>query len=174
MLSGCTDGSAADSGAPYTLGNPDAKVLIEEFSDPECPACGIISPEMEALTRANPDLIYLKYYHYPLSYHEYAFVGAEASECAGAQGKFFEYLGTLYANQNKLSDDYFYDVADSLELDRTAFDSCLANHDYKDKILSHMAAGKERQLPGTPSFYVNGEMVRWSGSEAFKAYLESL
>jgi protein-disulfide isomerase len=129
---------------------------------------------MEKLIRENPDLARLDYYHFPLSYHPYAFIAAEACECAGDQGKFFEYLDTLYANRSGISEDYLYKVADSLKLDRSAFDACLENHDYKPKILSQMAEGKRRGLPGTPTFYVNGQLVKWSGPEIFKAYLEGL
>ena len=172
FLTACAD-SAAVSG-PHSIGNSDAKVLVEVFSDPQCPACGIVTPQAEALARENPDLMRLEYYHFPLSYHPYAFIAAEAAECAGDQGKFFEYLDTLYANQSSISEDYLYDVADSLKLNRTKFDACLENHEHKDKITSQMTEGRNRGLPGTPTFYVNGQETRWSGADTFKAYLESL
>jgi protein-disulfide isomerase len=172
FLAACTTNTGDTN--PRTLGNANAKILIEEFSDPECPACGVVSPQVEQIVRENPDLARLEYYHFPLSYHKNAFIASEASECAGDQGKFFEYLDTIYANQSSLSEDYLYDVADSLSLDRAAFDSCLENHDYKAKILAQMAEGKRRQLPGTPTLFVNGQMVRYSDAETFKAYLESL
>ncbi|MBN2307141.1 thioredoxin domain-containing protein [Candidatus Peregrinibacteria bacterium] len=159
---------------PHHLGNSDAKVLIEVFSDPQCPACGIIVPQAEEMVRENPDLARFDYYHFPLSYHPYAFIAAEASECAGDQGKFFDYLNTLYANQSSISEDYLYNVADSLNLDRSKFDVCLENHEFKDKIMSQLAEGTRRGLPGTPTFYVNGQQVRWNGVDTFKAYLESL
>ncbi|MFH0838055.1 MAG: thioredoxin domain-containing protein [Patescibacteria group bacterium] len=171
-LTACANGSA--NTGPRTLGNANAKVLIEEFSDPQCPACGVISPAVEQLVRENPDLVRLEYYHFPLSYHQYSFIAAEAAECAGDQGKFFEYLGTLFKNQNSLSEDFFDNIADSMNLDRAEFDACLDNHEHKAKILSHMEEGKRRGLPGTPTLYVNGEMVKWSGAESFKGYLESL
>lgn len=175
LLTACTTPSANSNDSDVQkLGNPSASILLEEFSDPQCPACGIISPEVEKLVRANPDLVRLEYRHFPLSYHEYSFIASEASECAGDQGKFFEYLGTIFANQSSLSEDYLFNVADSLDLDRVAFDACLENHNHRGKILSHMADGKKRGLPGTPTLYVNGEMIQWSGAETFKAYLESL
>jgi len=173
LLSACTDGPSADT-SPRTLGNSNAKVTVQEFSDPECPACGIISPQVEQLVRENPDLVRLEYFHFPLSYHKNAFIAAEASECAGDQGMFFEYLDTIFANQPSLSEDYLNSVADSLSLDRTKFNACMDNHDNKAKILSHMAEGKRRGLPGTPTFYVDGQQVQWSGVETFKSYLESL
>lgn len=172
LLTAC-GGVPVDS-SPQKLGRADAKVLIEEFSDPECPACAATSPQLEQFVKDNPTLARLEYYHYPLSYHKYAFITAEATECAGDQGKFWEYLDTIFENQSSLSEDYLYKVADSLELGRTAFDACMDDHTYKGKILSHMAEGSRRRLPGTPTIYVNGQMVKWGGAEAFKAYLESL
>ncbi len=158
---------------PHSLGTASSPV-VEVFSDPQCPACGVIVPRMEKLIEDNPDLARLNYYHFPLSYHDYAFIAAEASECAGDQGKFFEYLNILYANQNSISDDYLNNVADGLNLDRKKFDTCLSEHKFKDKINAQMKKGSDLGLPGTPSFYINGTMVQWAGVEKFKAYLESL
>ncbi len=171
VLTAC--GAPVDS-TPRKLGRTDAPILIEEFSDPECPACAQISPQLEQLVKDNPTLARMEYYHFPLSYHEHAFIAAEAAECAGDQGKFWEYLGTIFENQSSLSEDYLYKVADSLELNRETFDVCLNDHHHKKKILSHMAEGSRRRLPGTPTIFVNGQMVRWTDAETFKAYLESL
>ncbi|MBU0727507.1 DsbA family protein [Patescibacteria group bacterium] len=157
-----------------TLGNPNASVLIEEFSDIECPACGQISPQVEEVVRNNLDIVQLKYYHFPLSYHEYAFTGAEAVECANNQGKGWEYLGELFANQKNLSDDYFYSLADTFELNSDQFQSCLDGHAMKAKVQAHQNEGRVRQIPGTPSLFVNGQMVKWPGAEEFETYLKSL
>ena len=176
LLSSCKTApiSTSSSPSPQILGQSSAPVLVEEFSDPQCPACGNISPQVEKIVRANLDVVRLEYYNFPLPYHEYAFISAEAAECAGDQGKFFEYLGTLFANQSSLTEDYLYNVADSLKLDRTPFDACLKNHDHKDKILAQMAEGNSRKIPGTPSLYVNGQMIKWSDAETFTGYLKSL
>lgn len=172
LLSACTS-SPAD-GVAYILGNDDAKVTIQEFSDLECPACGFISPMVSAFVRANPTLARLEFYHYPLSYHEFAFIGAESAECAGEQGKFFEYIDTVYANQDSLSEDYLKNVAEGLELNMDDFNVCVDEHRYKSKILSHMAEGSRMGLRGTPSLYINGQLIQWAGDEAMKEYLESL
>lgn len=171
LLSAC--GAPVDS-SPQKLGKADAPILIEEFSDPQCPACAAISPQVEQIVRDNPDLARMEYYHFPLSYHEYAFIGAEAVQCAGDQGQFFEFLDTVFKNQDSLNEDYLYKVADSLELNRDQFDTCLNDHTYKKKILSQMAEGSRRRLPGTPSIFVNGQMIRWSDAETFLSYLKSL
>ncbi len=172
LLTACTN-SNVDT-APHSIGNENAPILIEEFSDPECPACGVISPQIEEFARNNTELVRLEYYHFPLSYHEHAFIAAEAAECAGDQNKFWEYLGTTFKNQESLSEDYLYNIADSLELDRTLFDTCLDNHDKKAKIVAHQREGRIRNLPGTPTLYVNGQLVKFGGIEQFEAYIKSL
>lgn len=173
LLTAC--GNAGNGAAePQKLGQASAPVKVEEFSDPQCPACGVISPQVEKIIRENPDVARLDYYHFPLPYHEYGFISSEAAECAADQGKFFEYLGIVFANQDSLTEDYLYNVADSLGLDRKSFDSCLKDHAHKAKILTHMAEGKKRQIPGTPTLFVNGQMVKWSDAETFAGYLKSL
>jgi len=170
LLSSC----ASTDTTPMSLGKADAPVVIEEFSDVQCPACGVISPQVETLARNNPDIVKLSFYHFPLSYHEFAYTGAMAAECAGDQGKFWEYLGQEYANQQSLSDDFFYSLASSLKLDESAFKTCLDSDAKKAKITAHLAEGKARQIPGTPTLYINGEMVDWAGLETMDAYVKGL
>jgi protein-disulfide isomerase len=172
FLSSCS--SASGSSGAMSMGKSDAPVLIEEFSDVQCPACGQISPQVEKLARNNSDIVRLVFYHFPLSYHEYAFTGAEATECAGDQGKGWEYLADLYANQKSLNDDYFYSLADKLGLNQDEFKTCLDNHEKKTKIEEHLREGRARQIPGTPSIFINGEMVQWAGLEAMDGYVKGL
>lgn len=169
-LSGCS--SNMEVSAPMTLGS--GTILIEEFSDIQCPACSQISPQVEEIIKKNPKLATLKYYHYPLSYHEFAFMGAEATECANDQKKGWEYLTTLFKNQRSLSDSYFYTLATNMGLDTEKFTTCLDGHVNKAKIQAHQKEGKIKQIPGTPSFYVNGNKVNWGGAEQFESYLKSL
>lgn len=159
---------------PMILGNSSADILIEEFSDVECPACGQISPQVEEVVRNNSDIVRLHYYHFPLSYHEQAFPAAEATLCADDQSKGFEYLGELFTNSKNLGDDYFTSLAESMGLNMEQFNNCMDNHEKKAVVQSHQREGKARQIPGTPSIFVNGEMVKWPGVEAFEAYLKSL
>jgi len=172
FLSACDTATGTD--VPQKLGRADAPVLVEEFSDPQCPACGVISPQVEQIIRNNPDVARLVYYNFPLPYHENAFISSEAAECAGDQGKFFEYMGVLFKNQNSLTEDFLKSTADSLKLDRTVFDVCLNEHQHKATVLADMAEGNRRQIPGTPTLYVNGQLIKWSDAETFTGYLKSL
>lgn len=159
---------------PYKLGKDDAPVLIQEFSDLQCPACGVISPQVTDFVLNNPDLVKLEYYHYPLPYHEFAFLGAEAAECAGDQGKFWEFVGNTFANQNTLSEEFYYSLAKQLGLNEDQFKSCIDNHNHKAKILSHMQEGKKRGLSGTPTLYIGGKEVQFTDPATFEGYIKSL
>lgn len=174
LLAGCKAEQTAGAPAPHLLGHASAPVLVEEFSDPQCPACGQITPQVEKIISDNPEVAKLEYYHFPLPYHQYGFISAEATECAADQGKFFEFLDTLFANQSSLSEDFLKNTATSLKLDRTKFDACLQNHEHKAVVLADMAEGNNRKIPGTPSLFVNGQMIQWSDAETFAGYLKSL
>lgn len=170
-LSSCGGGT---NSSPMSLGKADAPVVIEEFSDVQCPACGQISPQVEKLARANADIVRLDYYHFPLPYHQFAFTGAEAAECAGDQGKFWEYLGAEFSNQKNLSDDFFTTLAENLKLDQDSFKACLDDHLKKAKVQDNIQLGAQRQIPGTPTLFINGQMVQWGGYEQTEAYIKGL
>ncbi len=171
LLSAC--GGDAD-GSPLSMGDVNAPILIEEFSDIECPACSIIGPQIEQLAKANSDIVRLEFYHFPLSYHKFAFTGAEAVECAEDQGKGWEYLGILFGNQKLINDDFFYSLASSLNLNESRFKTCLDNHEKKAKIISQQREGRARSLPGTPTIYINGQHVKWAGYDTIDAYIKGL
>ncbi len=81
-------------------GGEDAYVTIIEYSDFQCPACASVAPMLQQLAAAYPNDVRLVYRHFPLvSIHPNAQKAAEAAEAAGAQGKFWEYHDTLFANQ---------------------------------------------------------------------------
>lgn len=163
FLSSCT--AESDAGQPQALGSSSASVLIEEFSDLQCPNCAIISPQIEEVVRENPKLAQLHFYHYPLSIHSFAFVAAEAAECAGDQGKFWEFIDLIFQNQSDLNEDFLRKVADTLKLNREDFDTCLEQRKYKTKVQTHLTEGQTRNIPGTPTIFVNGEQYQWVGKE---------
>lgn len=141
------------------LGNPEATVSIVEFSDFQCPFCS--RAEYDALADfkasdyfANGE-VNLIYKHFPLtSIHQYAQQSAEASECAGAQGKFWEYHDTLFANQDALDTASLKQYAADLGLDTDAFNSCLDNGDARSGVSQDVAQATAAGARGTPYFVV--------------------
>jgi|SRR3989344_8232895 len=83
----------------YIRGNKNAKIKLVEFSDFECPFCTRAFPTIEALLEKYGDKISLEYRHNPLPFHPNAQKAAEASECAGEQGKFWEMHDAIFKIQ---------------------------------------------------------------------------
>ena len=172
ILTACT--TPVDNSPRASMGNKNASIVIEEFSDFECPACGIVSPQLETIVGKYLDKVRFDYYHYPLSYHKYAFKAAEASECANDQGKFWEFSKLAFANQKNLTEDNLKKFASNLKLDTTKFNTCLDSGQKKGKIKNDMKEGNNRSLGGTPSIYVNKKLIPFTSATAFEQYLKSL
>ncbi|MEW6295612.1 MAG: thioredoxin domain-containing protein [Candidatus Diapherotrites archaeon] len=144
---------------PY-YGNPNAKVLVEEFSDFQCPACGqafiLNSPVIEEFK----DKIKFEYKHFPLnSLHPNAFPAAVASECALDQNKFWEMYELLFKNQQNLSKENLLNFASQLKLNEESFKACIESG-VKDKYVNaDKAEGEKRSVQGTPTYFVNGKKL---------------
>jgi protein-disulfide isomerase len=88
------------------------------------------------------------------SLHPYAFKAAEATNCAGEQGKFWEMHDRLYANQSALKPSDLPQHAQALELDMAKFQQCLDTGKHASSIRKDMAAAGKAGVTGTPTFLV--------------------
>ncbi|MFA7252405.1 MAG: thioredoxin domain-containing protein [Candidatus Paceibacterota bacterium] len=148
-----------------------AKVTLVEFADFECPACATVSPYVKKvadLYKDNPDFNFV-YRHFPLSQHANAVISAEASEAAGAQGKFWEMAEMLYKNQAEWSavsnpTEIFVGYAKILNLDTTKFKSDLDQHLFLSKVQADLKDAVSLNLRQTPSLFLNGVEVTDIGS----------
>lgn len=87
-----------------SLGPSEARVVLVEYSDFQCPACAQFSPYLKEILQEHGTQIRLEYRHYPLiNTHPYAIPAAIAAEAAGVQGKFWEMHDKLFENQNAWS-----------------------------------------------------------------------
>lgn len=107
--------------------------------------------------------IQIVYRHFVLSFHDKAMINAEASEAAGAQGKFWEMHDLLYERQKEwgqLSEEemraQLIKYAEELELDIDRFSQELDDHVYLDKINAETQSAADAGLGGTPSYIING------------------
>ena len=110
----------------YYLGSLDAPVVIEVFSDFECPYCKTawsVLKQVEEEYVASGEVRFV-FNHYPLDFHENAMGAALASMCAGEQSSFWDYHDKLFENQGILSDNYYEDLAYELGLDYEVFQEC--------------------------------------------------
>jgi protein-disulfide isomerase len=88
---------------------------------------------------------------------------ASAAFCANEQGVFEPYHKALYGLQSTADfnkRDGFLNLAESLRLDTEAFAACLDDGRYEANIRANIQAANNSGINSTPSFYINGELVR--------------
>ena len=101
--------------------------------------------------------IYFEYRHYPLPNNRFSKIFAKASNCAGQQNQFFDYVELTFANQ-KLSQIQPVDLAKRLNLDEAAFNSCMANDVTTKALNADIDEGNRIGINSTPTFIVNGQL----------------
>lgn len=143
----------------HILGNPNAPVIIVEYSDTECPFCKSFHPTMEQVMNAygKDGKVAWVYRHFPIdARHPKARKEAEATECAaelGGNAKFWEYLSTLFkitpAN-NGLDLAMLPQIAKDIGLDEKAFNACLESGKYAKVVEENYQSGVKAGVQGTP------------------------
>jgi protein-disulfide isomerase len=144
----------------HTRGPEHAPVTIVEYGDFECPNCKQAKPAVEIVLNRHPEQVRFVYRHFPLTdVHPHALAAAEAAECAGAQGKFWEMHETLFEHQTHLDRKHLLRYADDLGLDMARVASELDDEIYRQRVLEHLTGGERSGVRGTPGFFVNGRIV---------------
>jgi protein-disulfide isomerase len=143
--------------APFK-GKKDAKVTLIEFSDFQCPFCGRhvrdTVPQLDSEYIKTGKVKYV-FKDFPLeSIHQNAFKAAEAAECAGDQGKYWEMHDKLFANQTALTPDDLVKYAGELNLDKAKFEKCLSSGTYASKVRDSISEGQKAGVTGTPAFFL--------------------
>ena len=151
-------------------GPAGAPVTIVEFSDFECPFCGRAEATVKEVMKSYDGKVRLVYRDFPLPMHPQAQKAAEAAQCAGDQGKYWDMHEKLFANQQALEAPALKGYAKDLKLDQAKFDKCLDSGAKAALVEEGRKAGSEAGVNGTPAFFVNGVLI--SGAQPFDAFKE--
>jgi protein-disulfide isomerase len=144
-----------DVSKAYARGSDSAPVVLVEFADYQCPYCQKVNPQIQQLKKEYGDNLTVIFKDFPLPMHHGSEKAAEASRCAGEQGKFWEYHDVLF--YSKLLDvDALKEHARVLKLDGDRFDTCLDSGAETGAVKKDLDEAKSLGLTGTPSFFVNG------------------
>ncbi len=144
--------------ADHIIGNPNAKLVIVEYSDTECPYCKAFHPTMQRIMSeyGEDGKVAWVYRHFPLAFHKKAPKEAEATECASKLGnntKFWEYLNRLFEitpGNDQLDPAELPKIAKAIGLDVTAFNECLESGEMKAVVDAGLASGNKAGVSGTP------------------------
>ncbi len=144
-------------------GNPDARVVIIEFSDLQCPSCRRGSEAVEQLLLKYEGKIRLIYRHYPLDIHERAMLYAQAAEAAHRQGKFWE-MHELIFNEQEANSKRLEEFARSLGLNMEQFRKDMKSREVMQAVVEDMSTGKRLGITSTPTYLLfvgeKGQMIQ--------------
>ncbi len=143
-----------------------AAVVIQEFSDFQCPFCGRHAtgtmPQLIERYANNPNVRY--------EFHPYAFIGQEsvdaaaAALCASDQNLFWPFHDTVYANQNgenlgTFSKANLKTIAEAVGLEMTQFNQCFDGGDKLQEVNRFRTEAAQLGVQSTPTFFINGQQV---------------
>ncbi len=179
-----------------SMGDPNAPIVIEEFSDFQCPFCERFHQETEPLLRQYYiDTGKVRFVYRSMGNWVSGNIGGGKTEsqdaalgayCAGEQNKFWEMHAHLFANVlgedvGSFTDQRIKAIAAEIDgLDTDQFNSCYSSGKYKDRVQQDMADGQAAGVNGTPGFIitysVNGETRTRSidGAQPFSAFQQEL
>ena len=163
----------------HVRGNPNAPVVIVEFSDTECPFCKQFHNTLKQVTAnyGTDGKVAWVYRHFPLpQLHPKASHEAEALECAndlGGNDAFWKYTDRLYEvtpSNNGLDPAQLPAIAQEVGLDKTAFTKCLDSGKYKARVDKDAAEAAAAGGQGTPHSIIlyAGEQVPIEGAQPFE------
>jgi len=153
-----------DSQTGFSLGDPNALVKVEEFSDFRCSYCKTFAQSSEPGFIKN----YVDTGKVYLTFVNYAFLAAdsvdaaEGAYCAADQNAFWQYKDILFTNnstQDAFTQNNLIKYAKQLDLDIDTFSTCLSSDTHLNAIEKDKSYGTSVGVTGTPSFYVNGTLV---------------
>ena len=144
----------APSAQEHIVGSPDAPLVLIEYSDFQCPYCNVVHPTLKRIVAESNGQIAWVYRHLPLeSIHPSARPAALASECIAEQlgnAGFWKFADSVFANQSKMSADYYAQLAVQFGADKAAFSACVASNKYAGKVDADAQEAQANGGQGTP------------------------
>ena len=158
-------------------GAAKAKVVIQEFSDFQCPFCSRVNPTIAQVLKEYGDKVQIVWRDYPLPFHKEAHPAAQAAREVFAQKgdkAFWAYHDLLFQNQKALSRANLEKFAEQVGgVDMKAFKAALDSGKHKAGVEADMAAvTKAGARIGTPSFFINGKLLQ--GAQPYAAFKKAI
>jgi len=156
------------------MGNPEADVLVVEYSDMECPFCKDLHETMNKVVSEMSDEFAWVYRHFPLdSLHSKARKEAEAVTCVSKLStpeNGFAYLNEIMRitpSNNNLDLDTLYTEAEKYDITKNQLDECLSSKEIKDIVENNAQEAISLGARGTPFTVIyrksDGKMEKNSG-----------
>lgn len=173
-----------------TRGPANAKLLIVEFADLECPSCREAQPIMDKLFADFPDARFV-FQSFPLStLHPWAFRAAAYLDCISRsnQDQAYTFAESVYSHQKEIEsiirrtgndgkpkvDDAevtgrLRHYTETSGADPSKIQACSESPETTARVNRSYALGQALGVTATPTLYVNGRMVGNPGAVPYEA-----
>lgn len=145
-------------------GPKSAPVTIVEFGDLQCPACKAAQPSIQQLVEGEPNARFV-FENFPLDIHNWAMKGALYADCVAhaSNDAFWKFIATVYDRQPEITaenvDDKLSQIADQSGVKGSEVAVCAAKPETKAHVEASIALGKEVDVNGTPTLFINGRRI---------------
>jgi protein-disulfide isomerase len=166
----------APSASDHIRGSLNAPIVLVEYSDFQCPYCQMVHPTLKRLVDESNGKIAWVYREYPLtSLHPQARPAALAAECVADQlgnDGFWKFADTIFADQTKMSPEYYAQVAAGLGANPATFASCVSSEKFASKLAAQTLEAQQNGGNGTPFTVIvgAGAQVPVSGAQAYETF----
>lgn len=140
------------------IGDSSAPVRLTVFNDLECPFCAKFHATLHQALAQYPHELAVRFVHFPLPNHRFAKPAAIAAECAANQGKFEQFVTSMYANQDSIGLKRWSDFAATAGVeDADSFNSCITKESDSFSLIGDgLKFGQDLGIKSTPSIFING------------------
>lgn len=160
------------------VGDKNAKAILIEYADFQCPGCGAAYPIVKKLVQNYNGKLLFIYRYFPLTQiHKNALVAAEAAQAANYQGKFWEMHDKLFEDQVRWAEmdnatDTFVSYAKDLNLNIDKFKKDMSDANTKRFIDDEENKGTEAGVNSTPTFFLNKKLLNVRSYDGFKKLID--
>jgi protein-disulfide isomerase len=157
----------------HLQGDENARVMLVEYGDYECPHCGHAYPIVKQLQQHFGQQLAFVFRNFPLAeIHPYAESAAESAEFAAANERFWEMHDGIYENQEVLGESLLLELAEALGLSAPALRTSLNKREFAPRVREDFLGGVRSGVNGTPTFYING--LRHDGPVEFEFFATAI
>lgn len=162
-----------------SVGSADAPIVVREFADYQCPACGLFSQASKRLKQEYVETgqVRFVYFDLPLQQHENAFPAAQAARCAGDQGAYWQMHDRLFDSQSEWSGSNdpvvtFTRYARDLGLQERRLRRCMTTDLHREAIEESRRVAMQLQVTSTPTVLVDNIRLTRPGWGQLSAVVE--
>jgi protein-disulfide isomerase len=143
----------------HIKGNMNAKIVLVEYSDYECPFCNRFHPTMEQVVKEYGDKVAWVFRQYPLPFHPRAQISAETSECVaklGGNDAFWKFTDAAFTDvaakgaEVVLSDAGLKQLATNAGVNGDKVMDCVKSGEMTQKVTKSVSDGSAAGISGTP------------------------